>query len=93
MLVWIFFSYLHIVGNLLLVDHAITFINRPYVAGVLVEYEVSYPLLLHLWKGKDDSDFWQDVIFKRVPFYYSFYKRLGHSSNACYVTNLGPHMA
>lgn len=50
MLVWIFFSYLHIVGKLLLVDHATTFINRPYVAGVLVEYEVSDPLLLHLWK-------------------------------------------
>lgn len=43
-------------------DHATASVNRPYVIRVLVEYDVSRPLLPYIWIGEGHSDFWQDVI-------------------------------
>lgn len=69
------------------VDHATTSVNRPSVARVLVEYDVSKPLLPRIWIGEGDSGFWQDVVFERVPAYCNSCKHLGHSVESCYIAN------
>ncbi|KAH9684252.1 protein WVD2-like 3 [Citrus sinensis] len=58
------------IGNPLRVDHATASVNRPSVARVLVEYDVSKPLLPRIWIGEGESGFWQDVVFERVPAYF-----------------------
>ena len=57
------FSITSAVGTHLRVDHATASVNRPYVAKVLVEYDISRPLLPRIWIGEGDSGFWQDVVF------------------------------
>ncbi|KAH9684253.1 protein WVD2-like 3 [Citrus sinensis] len=43
------------IGNPLRVDHATASVNRPSVARVLVEYDVSKPLLPRIWIGEGES--------------------------------------
>lgn len=62
-------------------------VNRLSVARALVEYDVSQPLLRHIWIDEVDSRFWQDIIFERVPFYCASCKHLGHYADDYYVTN------
>ena len=57
------FSIAYVVSTHLRVDHATTSVNRPSVARVLVEYDISWPLLPCIWIGEGDSGFWQDVVF------------------------------
>ncbi|KAH9650228.1 hypothetical protein KPL70_026289 [Citrus sinensis] len=83
------FSITSTVGTHLRVDHATTSVNRSSVARVLVEYDISRPLLPRIWIGEGDSGFWQDVVFERVPVYCNSCKHLGHSANGCYVTSHG----
>ena len=59
----VLFSIVAAIGTTLRVDHATASVNRPLVARVLVEYDVSRPLLSRLWIGEDDYGFLQDVIF------------------------------
>ena len=70
--IWVYFPYLSVhfvhckpalfliasvVGTPLHVDHATASVNRPYVARVLVEYDVSRPLLPRIWISEGDSGF------------------------------------
>lgn len=73
------------IGNPLRVDHATASVNRPSVARVLVEYDVSKPLLPRIWIGEGESGFWQDVVFERVPAYCNSCKHLEHSVESCYI--------
>ncbi|XP_052298563.1 uncharacterized protein LOC127902725 [Citrus sinensis] len=75
------------IGNPLRVDHATASVNRPSVARVLVEYDVSKPLLPRIWIGEGESGFWQDVVFERVLAYCNSCKHLGHSVESCYIAN------
>lgn len=81
------FSIAAAIGTPLCVDHAIASVNRPSVARVLVKYDVSRPLLPRIWISEGDSDFWQDVVFERVPAYCFSCRHLGHSDASCYVAN------
>ncbi|KAJ4717678.1 DUF4283 domain-containing protein [Melia azedarach] len=67
------FSVAAAIGKPLRVDHATASLNRPSVARVLVEYDISQPLLPRLWIGEGDDGFWQDIIFERVPPYCGAY--------------------
>ncbi|KAL9420883.1 hypothetical protein AB3S75_038453 [Citrus x aurantiifolia] len=75
------------IGTPLRVDHATASVNRPSVARVLVEYDVSKPLLPRIWIGEGESGFWQTVVFERVPAYCESCKHLGHSVDSCYIAN------
>lgn len=77
------------IGTPLRVDNAIASGNRPSVARILVEYDISQPLLPRIWIGEGDSGFWQDVIFENVPAYCSSCRHLGHSYESCYIANPG----
>lgn len=70
------FSIAAAIGTPLRVDHATASVNRLSVARVLVEYDVSKPLLPRIWIGEKDSGFWQDVVFERVPAYCSQLRHL-----------------
>ncbi|KAJ4715774.1 Zinc knuckle CX2CX4HX4C [Melia azedarach] len=82
----LFFSVAAAIGKPLRVDHATASLNRPSVARVLVEYDISRPLLPRLWIGEGDDGFWQDIIFERVPPYCGACRHLGHSRDECYLT-------
>lgn len=56
---------------------------------MLIEYDVSCPLLSLVWIGEGDFKFWQNVIFERIPSYCTSCKHLGHTSDTCYITNPG----
>ena len=71
-LIWVFFPYLpvrfmhckpalfsiaFVVGTPLRANHATASVNRPSVARVLVEYDVSRALLPCIWIGEGDSRF------------------------------------
>lgn len=73
------------IGKPLRVDQATATLNRPSVVRVLIEYDISQSLLLRLWIGEGDVDFWQDIIFKQVPPYYGACRHLGHSPYECYI--------
>ncbi|KAK9179061.1 hypothetical protein WN943_028257 [Citrus x changshan-huyou] len=75
------------IGTPLRVDHATASVTRPTVARVLVEYDVSKPLLPRIWIGEGESGFWQDVVFERAPAYCATCKHLGHSVDSCYIAN------
>ena len=70
--VWVSLTYLHVyfihckyalfsittaIGTPLRVDHATVSVNRPSVARVLIEYDVSRPFLPHIWIGEGDTGF------------------------------------
>ena len=74
------------IGKPLRVDHATASLNRPSVARVLIEYDISQPLLPRIWIGEGESGFWQDIIFERVPQYCGACRHLGHSPDTCYIT-------
>lgn len=59
----VLFSVAIVINTHLCIDHVVASVNRPYIALVLVEYDVSLPLLSRILIGKGDSSFWQDVIF------------------------------
>ena len=71
------------------VDRATTAVNRPLVAHVLIEYDVSQLLLPRLWIGKGDNGVWQDIIYERVLLYCATSKHLGRFDDAYFVTNHG----
>lgn len=100
--VWVSLPYLHVqfihcksalcsiasaISIPLRVDHTTASVNRPSVARVLVESDVSKPLLPRIWIGEGESGFWQDVVFERVPAYCDSCKHLGHSMESCYIVN------
>ena len=51
------FSIVNAIKNPLRVDRATAAINRPSVAHVLIEYDVSQLLLPRLWIGEGDDGF------------------------------------
>ncbi|KAH9750076.1 hypothetical protein KPL70_005587 [Citrus sinensis] len=77
------------IGTPLRVDHATATVNRPSVARILIEYDISQPLLPRIWIGEGDSGFWQDVVFEKVPAYCSSCRHLGHSFDSCFIANPG----
>ncbi|KAL9448768.1 hypothetical protein AB3S75_016132 [Citrus x aurantiifolia] len=77
------------IGTPLRVDNATASGTRPSVARILVEYDISQPLLPRIWIGEGDSGFWQDVLFEKVPAYCSACRHLGHSSESCFIANPG----
>ena len=83
------FSIASVIGKPLRIDQATASLARPYVARVLVEYDVTQPPLQQIRIGVGDSGFWQSVIFEKIPMYCASYKHLGHSIETCYVANLG----
>ena len=87
---YVLFSITAAIGTPLHVDHATVSVNRPSVARVvLIEYDVSRPLLPHIWIGEGDTGFWQDVVFEQVRAYCGFCKHLDHSVDTHYVANPG----
>lgn len=77
------------IGYPLRVDHATASVNRPSVARVLIEYDISKPLVPRIWIGEGDSGFWQSVVFEKIPAYCTSCMHLGHSTEACLVTSAG----
>lgn len=71
------------------VEHATAAVNRPLVAHVLIEYDVSQLLLLRLWIRKCDNRVWQDIIYERVLLYCATSKHLDRFDDAYFVTNHG----
>ncbi|KAH9781794.1 Integrase catalytic domain-containing protein [Citrus sinensis] len=63
------FSIANAIGKPLRVDHATVVVNQPSITRVLIELDVSRPLLPKLWTSEGDGVFWQNVIFERVPLY------------------------
>ncbi|KAJ4726796.1 Ribonuclease H domain [Melia azedarach] len=80
------FSIASAIGKPLRVDQATASLNRPSVARVLIEYDISQPLLPRLWIGEGEDGFWQDIIFENVPHYCGACKHLGHTPDTCYIT-------
>ena len=73
------------IGKPLRIDHATASVNRPTVARVLIEYDISRPLLKRLWIGEKDTSFWQYITFEKVSRYYATCKHVGHSDDTCYI--------
>ncbi|KAL9412593.1 hypothetical protein AB3S75_041270 [Citrus x aurantiifolia] len=73
------------IGKPLRIDHATAAVSRPTVARVLIEYDISRPLLKRLWIGEKDTGFWQYIIFEKVPRYCAACKHVGHSDDTCYI--------
>ncbi|XP_052295304.1 uncharacterized protein LOC127901763 [Citrus sinensis] len=73
------------IGKPLRIDHATAAVSRPTVARVLIEYDISRPLLKRLWIGEKDTGFWQYIIFEKVPRYCAACKHVGHSDDSCYI--------
>lgn len=103
-LVWISFPYLPVhfmhckealfsiasaIGKPLRIDQATASLARPSIARVLVEYDVTQPPLQRIRIGVGDYEFWQSVIFEKIPMYCASCKHLGHSIEMCYVANPG----
>ncbi|KAH9684248.1 hypothetical protein KPL70_013486 [Citrus sinensis] len=102
--VWISFPYLPIhfvqckealfsiasaIGQPLRIDQATASLSRPSVARVLVEHDVTQPLLPRIRIGVGDSGFWQNVVYEKIPLYCASCKHLGHAAETCYVANPG----
>ena len=102
--VWISFPYLPIhfvqckealfsiasaIGQPLRIDQATATLSRPSVARVLVEHDVTQPLLPRIRIGVGDSGFWQNVVYEKIPLYCASCKHLGHAAETCYVANPG----
>lgn len=83
------FSIALAIGRPLRVDQATASLSRPSVAMVLVEYDVTQPPLQRIRIGVGDSEFWQRVVFEKIPPYCTSCQYLGHVAEACYVTNPG----
>ena len=79
------YSIVATIGKPLRIDHATASVSRPTIARVLIEYDVSKPLLKRLWIGEKDTSFWQYIIFEKVPHYCATCKHLGHSDDTCYI--------
>lgn len=73
-------------ANLYEIDHATASVSSPTVARILIEYDVFKPLLKRLWIGKKDTNFWQYIIFEKVPRYCATCKHLSHSDDTCYIS-------
>ncbi|KAL9451931.1 hypothetical protein AB3S75_007857 [Citrus x aurantiifolia] len=73
------------IGKPLRIDHATAAVSRPTVARVLIEYDISRPLLKRLWIGEKDTGFWQYIVFEKVPRYCAACKHVGHSDDTCYI--------
>ncbi|KAL9448767.1 hypothetical protein AB3S75_016131 [Citrus x aurantiifolia] len=79
------YSIAAVIGKPLRIDHATAAVSRPTVARVLIEYDISRPLLKRLWIGEKDTGFWQYIIFEKVPRYCATCKHVGHSDDTCYI--------
>ena len=77
------------IGKPLQIDQATVSLAHPSVARVLVEYDVTQPPLPRIQIGVGDFEFWQSVIFEKIPLYYASCKHLGHTIETCYVANPG----
>lgn len=67
--------------------------NKPTPPTVPIKtvssYDVTQPLLRQIRIGVGDSDFWQSVVYEKIPLYCAFCKHLGHDVETCYLGNLG----
>ena len=81
------FSIASAIGQPLRIDHATASLSRPSVARVLVEHDVTQPLLPRIRIGMGDSGFWQKVVYEKIPLYCASCKHLGHAVETCYVAN------
>lgn len=75
------------IGKPLRVYHATAAVIRPSIARVLIEFDVSKPLIPWTWIGSGKSGFWQEVIIKQFPTYCTTCKHLGHLVGECFVAN------
>ncbi|KAL9448763.1 hypothetical protein AB3S75_016127 [Citrus x aurantiifolia] len=102
--VWISFPYLPIhfvqckealfsiasaIGKPLRIDQATASLSRPSVARVLIERDVTQPLLPRIRIGVGNSGFWQNVLYEKIPHYCASCKPLGNAAETCYVANPG----
>ena len=82
------FSIASTIGKPLRVDQATASLNRPTVARVLVECDVSQPSFTKkVWVGDGNYGFVQDIIIEQLPAYCMSCKHLGHSQEKCYIAN------
>ncbi|KAL9451935.1 hypothetical protein AB3S75_007859 [Citrus x aurantiifolia] len=81
------FSIASAIGQPLRIDQVTASLSRPSVARVLVEHDVTQPLLPRIRIGVGDSGFWQNVVYEKIPLYCASCKHLGHAAETCYVAN------
>ena len=74
------------IGKPLRIDHATASVSRPTVARVLIEYDISKPLLKRLWIREKNTSFWQYITFENVSRYCATCKHVGHSDDTCYIS-------
>ena len=83
------FSITSAIGKPLRIDQVIASLAHPSVARVLVEYDVTQPPLPHIRIEVGDYEFWQSIIFEKIPLYCATCKHLDHTIETCYVANSG----
>lgn len=78
------FSIANLIGKPLKVDSSTLTLNRPSVARVCVELDVSVTLPKSVWiTNGSKGGFAQPVTYENIPPYCTLCNRFGHESNAC----------
>lgn len=77
------FSIASTIGTPLRVDQATTSLSRPSVVRVLVEYDVTWRWVPRIRIGRQETGFWQDVLYEDVPQYCTGCRHLGHLVETC----------
>ena len=78
-----------VIDKPLWIDQATASLACPSIGRVLVEYNVTQPLLPQIRINVGDYRFWQSVIFEKISLYCASCKHLGHTIETCYVANPG----
>lgn len=83
------FSIARMIGT---IDLATVELSRPSVAKVSVQIDLlkKFPSKIWLECGDSIPEFWQPIVYDKIPKYFKYYMHLGHDIHACKVVHPPP---
>ncbi|XP_020597793.1 uncharacterized protein LOC110037478 [Phalaenopsis equestris] len=59
-------------------------LSRPSVAKILVERDITLPIVEEIWLGTEHNGYWQRIVAEQKPYYFFHCSMFGHTDNRCY---------